>query len=280
MTPAHVQKEMIEYYLSNDLISCSDVSRKFGGTRCTVFNILKRNNIKIRKDRSVMQQKFSINQSYFDIVNTEDKAYFLGFMYADGNVSKGTRHNNIEMTLQEKDFAILEKFKYYLDCNKPLIYKLSKKSNQSNSKKLLIHNKRLHENLIRLGCVPNKSKILKFPTEKQVPKHLIRHFIRGYFDGDGSIYRKDDRYVSIDVYSSLEFNFGIRNCISDELKINDIKIFPRKSNGCSFRLHGDNAKLFLDWIYKGATVFLQRKYKRYKEYYKNNEYGPIIELAC
>lgn len=53
--------------------------------------------------------------------------------------------------------------------------------------RISIYSKELSDDLTKLGCFQNKSLELKFPTNKQVPDKLIHHFMRGYFDGDGSI---------------------------------------------------------------------------------------------
>lgn len=273
-------KEIIDYYLSSKLIRLSMVAKYFNMPKCTVYYLLKKNKIHVENDSCLTKQKFTINQNYFEKIDTEDKAYFLGLLYADGTISGGLRRYTIDISLQESDFLILEKFRDCLCSNKPLTKRIKNKPNHKNMIRLTITNKKLHKDIINLGCVPKKSLILKFPTENQVPNHLLRHFIRGYFDGDGSIYRNKQKNVSIDIYSSLVFNSEVQNVVAKELKIYNIKLFPRKSShnsGGSFRLHGTNAKCFLDWIYKDAIVYLQRKYNRYVEYYKYNNYG-IIEL--
>ena len=114
----------------------------------------------------------------FEIIDTEEKAYWLGFLYADGSVS--STDNRIELGLAEKDLNHIEKFKEFIGIPNKISYRPQTKSYRYSFKSIPCK-----EDLIKHGCVPKKSLILKFPTEEQVPEHLIRHFIRGYFDGDG-----------------------------------------------------------------------------------------------
>ena len=84
------------------------VAEKNKTSAITVRRILKANNIEIRT-QEMWLRKYDVNQNYFDIIDTQNKAYFLGFLYADGNVSKD--NNNIQIALQARDLHILESFK-------------------------------------------------------------------------------------------------------------------------------------------------------------------------
>lgn len=117
------------------------------------------------------------NDSFFEIIDTEDKAYFLGLLFADGNVY--LKRNRIQITLMNEDAYILEKFKEVVNSSAKLYIDREKYS------KLILDSKKMTSDLIALGCTPNKSLTLKFP--EKIPEHLIHHFVRGYFDGDGSI---------------------------------------------------------------------------------------------
>lgn len=117
------------------------------------------------------------NDSFFENINTEEKAYFLGLLFADGNVY--LKRNRVQITLINEDAYILEKFKEVINSSAKLYIDREKYS------KLILGSKKMCNDLISLGCTPNKSLTLKFPDK--IPKELIHHFIRGFFDGDGSI---------------------------------------------------------------------------------------------
>lgn len=116
-------------------------------------------------------------KNIFHIIDTEEKAYWLGFLYADGYVSK---YNQIEVSLSLEDEEHLIKLKQFINTNTNII-------KDEHRCRLLFCSKELANDLAQLGCVNNKSLILQFPTEQQVPQELIRHFLRGYVDGDGCL---------------------------------------------------------------------------------------------
>ena len=119
----------------------------------------------------------------FEKIDTEEKAYWLGFLYADGSV--GSKEDKIELGLAEKDLKHIEKFKTFMNINNKISYR-----EKTKSYRMSFRSAQCKQDLINKGCVPKKSLILNFPNENQVPKYLIRHFIRGYFDGDGCFSRQ------------------------------------------------------------------------------------------
>lgn len=169
-------------------MSIKDLRVKYNIGNATLYRYLKRGNVtepRCRKDYNFnlnpkIYRLYNFNEKYFDIIDTQERAYFLGFLYADGynNIKQG----RIQIALQWRDFDILEKLQnnlksnYIINCN---IFNGFKQCFLS------INSRYLSNQLTKLGMLHKKSLILKFPTEDQVPKHLIRHFIRGYFDGDG-----------------------------------------------------------------------------------------------
>jgi DNA-binding transcriptional regulator WhiA len=113
----------------------------------------------------------------FHVIDTEDKAYWLGFLYADGYISK---YNQIEVSLSLEDIDHLKKLKKFVNTNTNII-------TDKYRCRLLFCSKEMVSDLAILGCVNNKSLILTFPTEEQVPQNLLNHFLRGYVDGDGCL---------------------------------------------------------------------------------------------
>jgi intein/homing endonuclease len=151
------------------------------------MNTLKRNNIP-RRTTQHYTVKYITNEKFFDIINDEEKAYFLGLMYADGNNYVRIPHSyEVSIKLQEQDKYILEKFRDLLSPQTNLKLIIDKKI-KTKYCLFKINSKILSHQLSELGCVPAKSLILEFP--KFISNNLIHHFIRGYSDGDGSIYSK------------------------------------------------------------------------------------------
>lgn len=143
-----------------------------------IIKILRKQGYTIKRGTDYLYRTTK-DENYFKRIDTEQKAYWLGLLYADGNVyeSKGVT----QITLQNEDGYLLYKLAECLQYDGKLY------SDRGKYTKLIIHSIKMMNDLIKLGCVPRKSLILKFPTEEQVPKELQRHFIRGYFDGDGCI---------------------------------------------------------------------------------------------
>lgn len=218
------------------------------------------------------QNKFNINHNYFDEINTEEKAYFLGLLFADGCVSK--RYNYIRLGLKESDLSTLEKFNFSLENENPIkIYKKQKET-FSNTCLLRIGSKNIKEQLIKKGCLPLKTFLLDWPSKEIVPEPLIRHFIRGYFDGDGCFsYRKHQgKYLkpAFNVVSTLDFCNGLMNVIKKETGSNCYMQKRHKNKNTNTRqLEISGTKQIMsvmDWLYKDATVFIQRKFDKYSSF--------------
>ena len=112
------------------------------------------------------------------------------------------------------------------------------------------------------GCVPQKSLIIKFPSYDIVPKELIRHFIRGYFDGDGSISCTDKTHSlcvlgTLDMIEHICYESGIPR-----------KIYISKSpNNSTYRILLDDKRdslIFLHYLYDDCEIYLDRKYNKCK----------------
>ena len=148
--------------------------------------------------------------------------------------------------------------------------------------------------LINKGCVPKKSLILKFPTENVVPNNLIRHFIRGYFDGDGCVFFRtykvldkrvnkkiDSKNYTLNFVGTKEFLLKIKTILSSELQTNkDIEIRPKgKSYQLSYGGSTNFIKIF-EYLYSDSTVFLYRKVNKFIDCIENvlaPLYGNIQE---
>ena len=173
------EQKMINLYLE-ETKTIKSVALLYNVSSTVVKRILSENKI-IRRGHEEYT-RHSVNDYFFKEINTESKAYILGLLFADGNVSKS--RNRIEIVLKNEDSYLLDLIKKELLFDGELD-NINHKIYGNYGKKLKISSKKIKEDLINLGCVPAKSPILKFPTPEQVPEHLIHHFIRGYFDGDG-----------------------------------------------------------------------------------------------
>lgn len=264
---------LINTYI-NELCTKEKLCIKFSISKKQCNQILKNFNIKTIPQRGGrFLRKYTLNEHYFDIIDTEEKAYFLGLLYADGyNYEKS---GEVEISLQEKDKYILEKFNKALESTRPLqfIENSLKNAKWKNIYRLCISSKILSNRIKELGCPQRKSLILDFPNKNQVPSFLLRHFIRGYFDGDGTvgIYHLKNNYINVDCsfICNLEFANKFNNFIFNKLNYN-FNIYknkrtcekPTRTCGLSSR---KKILIFLEWLYKDTNLFLMRKYSIFLE---------------
>lgn len=255
--------------LYKDGMSMRKVAHEAGVSPGTVNKVLKHFEEEARPVHSKghskgtsKNRKYFFDLNFFEVINTEEKAYWLGFLYADGYVSyKGV----VQLALQERDVSHLEAFKQYLKTdNVPLIYKDNTKAYS-----LSLCSVKMSTDLINLGCTQKKSLVLKFPTEEQVPKELIHHFMRGYFDGDGCIYVPNISRNS--VFSALgtkEFLDGYEEALLVGIKRDSPNKRTVRENwnentqGIAYGGKLQVIKIF-QYLYKDATIYLERKFNKF-----------------
>jgi hypothetical protein len=246
----------------------ADLSKYYNISSVAVNALLRRHGYKA-KPQSELQRKYNIDETFFDVIDTEEKAYFLGFLYADGY--NNTDRNSVNLSLKESDKDILIRLNNLIQPDKPLQYVEFKKEtrgykNSSNQYRLAIANKHISERLTELGCCKNKTHIITFPSEEQVPKHLQRHFIRGYFDGDGCVSNRVFSMVGTEL-----FLITVQEIMIDKLGLTKTKLDKRhkkrENNITSIRYCGSsNLRKIMDWFYTDATIYLDRKYEKFKNY--------------
>ena len=272
-------QDILDMYV-NQKISSVTIGEKYGCSHKVILRLLEAQNI----DHSWKpKRKYAVNETYFDEIDTPNKAYILGFLYADG--SNNPDKCTISMSLQEEDRDILEKIRSEIGSEKPLEFldytnKHDGGYTYKNQYRLLIFNKHMCETLESVGMMPNKSLKLQFPNIKP---ELYPHFIRGYFDGDGSISQRiisdKNQPITISIVSTENFckrlveiskkYLGIKSNYYDAGCHNGItKYFTISSQG--------SIKKFLDWIYQDADLFLKRKHDRYLNYYDLDVNEPLI----
>lgn len=223
--------------------------------------------------RNLNRGRFYGTEISYDFTNisNEIEAYILGFIYSDGYI---TINNRMGIKIIKSDFKHLEKIKNYISPNSNIY-------TDKNSLCFTIQSEDIFKNLVKWGVKLNKSqKLLKIP---KIPKGLIRHFIRGYFDGDGTVYL-DGKYLKAGIYStSKEFLEEIQIIINK----NNItsKIYEDKRAGKIGKvpqgysmniknmykltpLKRENLFKFYKYLYTDCSFALDRKYLKFIEYFK------------
>lgn len=185
-----------------------DINPDTLGNLCKKYGIAKDN-----------RRKFELDENYFSIVDTPEKAYWLGFLAADGSISED--RGRIDVTLQPDDESHLTKFLKAVGSTKEI--KTCYTNGGYPGRYVHLNSRKMVNDLLKLGLHQNKSLDLLPPTDEQVPNNLVKYWILGYFDGDGGITFNETtgRYKSYftGTYEVLEFinnYFGYDNTIRQE----------------------------------------------------------------
>ncbi len=269
-------------YLSG--VSFEELSKDLHCSKSTIYRLVKFLNLSRARSKSQREAKYNIDHNYFEKIDTEDKAYFLGLLYADGSVAKKT--NSIKLSLKESDKHILDLFNKFLKNESPIRFTKKTKETYSNMYSLMISSQKIKENLIDKGCVPLKTFLLRWPCNTILPEYLVRHFVRGYFDGDGCFsYRKHQgKYLkpAFNIVSTVDFCNGLINLFKRETNCNcymQKRYKNRNTNTRQLEISGSKQIIsVMDWLYAGATIFIQRKRDKYlfflKEYHTIQAKSP------
>lgn len=255
-------EELAKEYLETG-ISLTKMSEKYEISRSILTNRFKKLGVEIVN----RQNEVKFDESVFDLIDSEEKAYWLGFIYADGYID--ANKFIFEISLKGSDKEHLKKF------NKFMKHKDKNHVKISNSKcgdkcfercRWYVSNKHLWNILNSYGCTPNKSLTLEFPNFLIFKyDHLIRHFIRGYFDGDGSFSRyllKTCVNPHIQIIGTHEFLTKILEYSQLSGRFGKDKRW--KNNTEYIEFDKENGIKFINYIYDNCNIYLDRKYKLYQ----------------
>lgn len=206
-------------------------------------------------------------QKQKDIIFKEEKAYWFGFIYADGYLNSSPLFDNkktdytVELSLQLEDLEHLNKFKDFMEYSKDIKV-------DDHRCRFYVCNKHLWTTLASYGCTPLKSLILNFPNEHIFKsKELIFHFIRGYFDGDGWItyLTEDHKHMCFGMLGTI----GFLTCVKEYLNIiNKLMHNHNNEEETTMKLiaAGKNGLEALHKLYNNSHIYLERKYNKYLEF--------------
>lgn len=228
--------------------------------------VLKKKEIE-KRTYSEANRKYKRNSEYFDNINTPNKAYILGLIYADGNNYIWGNKHCLTISLQEDDYNLLEQIRLELEYEGPLRFdELSKKNPKHKNQYILsITDEHMCNQLKKIGVVERKSLRLTFPTFLR--PDLIRHFVRGYFDGDGCVSRIErTRKWHTLTAGTYEFCSSL-SLILNSMFVNNNVRQPKQSEGKNTYIISTSANLstykFLSWLYQDCDMKMPRKYNRY-----------------
>ncbi len=248
-------------------LSIIDSAKKAQIGKNTLAKYLKANNL-LKKEVHI-QKNITFDCDFFETIDTEEKAYWFGFIYADGCI-----HNNSQLTVEisKKDEDMLDIFKESIKSNIGVKYR--SRTNKSGSVtemcSVTLSSRKLCSDLSKKGCVQNKTYDGKIKIEFS-DLNLKSAFLRGYIDGDGYISKLEHKthIIKIVVKNHNVANYLFKS-IMELTNFSVIPLFKYEydSIGGAYRISIQNKKdffTFLDLIYENSHIHMNRKYERYLE---------------
>lgn len=243
------------------------------------FNDVKKTDKQVRTKASVMglsKKKHHYNRGYFKNIDTPEKAYWLGFIFADGYIarkenSEGRSTSEVAIQLNDRDADHLVKFDEALGQGSSVKFSIQKDreikgvlvKGGSRIAAVRYYSSEMYFDLVDKGVVQNKTYRPEFP---KVEEKYFLNFLLGVIDGDGYISGRDYLTVGI-VNPNIEF----LNYVQETLSKYSINTHIHTEDKWKHRLTavGINADALLSELYKNSSIYLQRKYKIYKQHTEN-----------
>lgn len=257
------KEKIIKYYYDNPNVKVKEIGQHFKLTKRAMGKLFKEFNISSRR-----KNRYTLNEHFFDSIDNELKAYLLGYLFADGFVGD-EEYNNIVFSQKKDDMEAVELFKESIEYTGELrIFEPGKASFKNSQDHVVVNFSSEH--------MANKLRnygLLKKESYKSLPKidnNLLRHFVRGFFDGDGSITLTKSHYKDKVYYSGALDIIVNKNLVDFFLNLfSDIHFTIDQSKTdymVYLKCHSKKGvKFFYDYFYKDSKYFLSRKKRKFDE---------------
>jgi transposase-like protein len=243
---------MYDMYING--CKAKDIAQQYNINRASIYNLFAKYGFALDDDR---HRWYSVNDSYFDVIDDGNKAYFLGFLWADGhnNAKKGI----VEMRLQVRDKHILEDISVEIGNQRPLYFVAENGNNKQDTYRMCITSRQISTMLAQYGMQENKTYILQWPIG--LDDTMISHFLRGFTDGDGYIGNRELSWAG-----TVMMLKKIQQLLLDKFNI-QAKLYDTKTDIIkSLRVNKKQDIItILNWIYQDADLKLHRKFLKYQE---------------
>lgn len=219
--------------------------------------LLVRRNVELRN----RGKQPNFNENYFEIIDDSHKAYWLGFIYADGNL----KNNRLRIEVHKKDIEIIHNIlKDFQSDNKIITDNSVSDFGKKNNVAIGFCSDKMKSDLEKYGVVENKTH--KLENIPNISSHLIKHFIRGYFDGDGTVYLNNkSEKLRFGFYGTYKLLEDIKLYLNKELGLSNNKLYEK--TGCWLLSYSkkEDINKFYDYIYSDADLFLTRKKMKFED---------------
>lgn len=258
--PKHItnekKEEIVRLYKTRPMTQ-HELAKRFDVSPPSIIKILKE--YRIKPYSKVQLFSPDLDEHYFDVINTEAKAYFLGLIITDGCIhnTKG-KQPLVSLTLQENDKYILESFKQEIRSNKVVT------TDGRGCAEINILSRVMVNSLRKYGITERKSLNTVFP--KLIPKEHYPHLIRGILDGDGSVsfYARRGRKCHVKAIrfcqGNEQFLKDIVDCLFENCNATKINTYQEKENLWSIAYRKDDSLIkIIKYLYEKASIYLTRK---------------------
>lgn len=230
----------------------------------TIINIVERNGIKSRP-RGVFKD---FNKRYFETIDTESKAYYLGLLLTDGNVFKAKRNTDqyrIQIGLKYEDVDIVEKFKTELESDA----KVSHYENNGRNECIFgVNSKEMAYDLKKYGI--HERKTFDAELTELIQPELYPHYIRGIFDGDGTVYiRNKTNQLTFGFYGTHNLVAQVKQYLIEKIGLNDNSIYDKETVSFVTFTRQQDVINFYKFIYSNSNFYLTRKKEVFEKYFQS-----------
>lgn len=241
---------------------------------------------------NTINRQYTLNENYFDIINSEEKAYWLGFLWADGGINKTTQRasgaNRLRITQKWSELKHIEKFKKTINTNYPI--RCITHQNGAKVAQMDINSRHLCKTLEQLGY-GTKDKRIKVPN---ISENMLPHFVRGYFDGDGclSLYTQTIKKWTINkqewsITGQRKLLLQIKDILTNNAGVTPsvkLKEYNKTKNDIVSLRYGkksDIEKLYA-YMYSNCSVYLNSKYQKFVEYFSIHSglFSNALRIPC
>lgn len=250
-----LEKDIINKY--NQGVSSEQIAKDLNLSASTVCRILKRNGIDI-KGATHFNRKYELKENFFNSIDTDEKAYFLGFLYSNGYLQ--SNRQSIRFYIHKQDMEILLKFQSLIfEDNYEFKY-----IEEGNYISLYIYSSVMYNDLIKHGCTLNKDFNITLPM---LQDNLMLPFLRGLYDGSGTIQHKlNSNNLLILITGNLSFLQSIQQYIAKHNIIGCLCYTEQDGVTTSFVINNkEDVKKMLDLLYKDSILYLPQNYKKYTQ---------------
>lgn len=255
-TQQQIDNIINDYVINN--ISTRQLGTKYNVSKTVISRVLKENNIELNHTN----RKYFGDYDKFQKIDSAEKAYWLGFLAADGCNYSRAENASVIINIHQKDIQHLYKFQNFMNTNAQVKTFIQNQgfSNNTPMCKIILNSKKLSKDLSNVGIVPKKSLILQPP---KINSKFYLPFILGYFDGDGSIFETNQKSFGISIEGTKEILEWINSILNISSHLEKRK--QDNSNNYFIRCGGINKPyLIMKQLYNSVNIHLDRKYNIFK----------------